>query len=278
MKLSIITINLNNASGLRKTIESVVNQTFTDFEYIIIDGGSTDGSVDLIREYQHRINYWVSEPDKGIYNAMNKGIVKAKGEYLQFLNSGDRLYCQSGLWDVLSNKFSVEIVTANMQKIFPDKSTQVDKGQAYQRKQENKRLTLYDLFNGTINHSCSFIKRELFQKYGLYDESLKIVSDWKFFLLTVGLNNVKVEHIDIIVSEFDMTGISNQNEKLLLYEREKVINQLLPDSIRVDYLFFNDLNYKYEEMKNKFDFFFHYRFTLMVTKLMNKILSLLFRN
>jgi glycosyltransferase involved in cell wall biosynthesis len=89
MKLSVITINYNNAIGLRKTIESVVNQTFRDYEYIIIDGGSTDGSVDVIKEYADKIDYWVSEPDKGIYNAMNKGVAAAHGEYTNFLNSGD---------------------------------------------------------------------------------------------------------------------------------------------------------------------------------------------
>lgn len=79
MKLSIITINRNNAAGLRRTIESVVSQTYTDFEYIIIDGASTDGSVEVIKEYSDKITYWVSEPDTGIYNAMNKGILKAQG-------------------------------------------------------------------------------------------------------------------------------------------------------------------------------------------------------
>ena len=87
MKLSIITINLNNAAGLRKTIQSVVNQTYIDFEYIIIDGFSSDGSIEVIKEYADRINYWVSEPDRGIYNAMNKGILKTSGEYIHFLNS-----------------------------------------------------------------------------------------------------------------------------------------------------------------------------------------------
>jgi len=84
MKLSIITVNLNNAAGLQKTIESVITQTFTDYEYIIIDGGSTDGSVDVIKQHADKITYWVSEPDKGIYNAMNKGILQAKGEYCLF--------------------------------------------------------------------------------------------------------------------------------------------------------------------------------------------------
>ena len=88
-KISIITINYNNCEGLRRTIESVVNQTCRDFEYIIIDGGSTDGSVDVIKRYADNIDYWVSEPDKGIYNAMNKGIRMATGDYVQILNSGD---------------------------------------------------------------------------------------------------------------------------------------------------------------------------------------------
>ena len=91
MKLSIITINYNNKNGLQKTIDSVISQTFKDFEWIIIDGGSTDGSKELIEKYSQHITYWVSEPDKGIYNAMNKGIKVAKGEYLFFLNSGDYL-------------------------------------------------------------------------------------------------------------------------------------------------------------------------------------------
>ncbi|MDR2910496.1 MAG: glycosyltransferase [Bacteroidales bacterium] len=96
MKLSIITINLNNVAGLQKTIESVVKQTFTDYEYIVIDGGSTDGSADIIKQHANKITYWVSEPDKGIYNAMNKGIRVAKGEYCLFLNSGDWLINSNG--------------------------------------------------------------------------------------------------------------------------------------------------------------------------------------
>ena len=80
MKLSIITVNYNNREGLQRTIDSVVSQTFRDFEWIVIDGGSTDGSKELIKQYADHFSYWVSEPDKGIYNAMNKGILKATGE------------------------------------------------------------------------------------------------------------------------------------------------------------------------------------------------------
>lgn len=100
MKLSIITVNLNNRDGLKRTIDSVVSQTFTDYEWIVIDGGSNDGSRELIEHYSDHFAYWCSEPDKGIYNAMNKGIAHAKGEWLQFLNSGDVLYSNNTLASV----------------------------------------------------------------------------------------------------------------------------------------------------------------------------------
>src|SRR5690242_21925905 len=91
LKLSIITVNFNNAAGLQRTMDSAFHQTFTDYEYVIIDGGSTDGSKDLIKNHANKLVYWVSEKDNGVYQAMNKGIVRAKGDYLLFLNSGDYL-------------------------------------------------------------------------------------------------------------------------------------------------------------------------------------------
>ena len=92
MKISIITVNYNDKDGLEKTIKSVLNQENTVFEYLVIDGNSADGSKDVIEKYKDKIDYWVSEPDSGIYNAMNKGILAATGDYLLFLNSGDWLY------------------------------------------------------------------------------------------------------------------------------------------------------------------------------------------
>ena len=102
MKLSIITINYNHKEGLLKTIKSVVNQTYHDIEYIVIDGGSTDGSVDVVKQYEDSISYWVSEPDCGIYNAMNKGVAKATGEYCLFLNSGDSLHGTDSILEFVS--------------------------------------------------------------------------------------------------------------------------------------------------------------------------------
>ena len=95
--ISIITINFNDKIGLQRTFDSVFAQDFNDFEYIVIDGGSNDGSKELIEENTDKISYWISEPDKGIYNAMNKGIKVANGEYLLFLNSGDKFYNKKSL-------------------------------------------------------------------------------------------------------------------------------------------------------------------------------------
>ena len=89
MKYSIITINYNHIEGLKRTIDSVISQTSSNYEYIIIDGGSTDGSVNIIKEYKEHLVYWISEKDNGVYHAMNKGVAQAQGDYCIFMNSGD---------------------------------------------------------------------------------------------------------------------------------------------------------------------------------------------
>jgi glycosyltransferase involved in cell wall biosynthesis len=211
-KLSIITINLNNADGLRKTIESVVSQTFTDFEFIIIDGGSTDGSVDIIKQYDNNITYWISEPDTGIYNAMNKGILKATGEYLLFLNSGD--------WLADSEIISYFVEQA--------KGYDIIAGDVYLYTKENVilRYTVDEVsyghfFSNSIPHAASFIKRSLFEDHGLYNESYKIASDWEFFFIILIVNQGSFHHIKRVVSFFDMTGISNKEEHQELQNNER---------------------------------------------------------
>lgn len=228
-KLSIITINRNNAEGLRKTIKSVVNQTSTDFEYIVIDGGSTDGSVEAIKEYEDKITYWLSEPDTGIYNAMNKGIRLAKGEYCQFLNSGDTLVAPDVTEKMLHNLHDTGIVIGNMLKRLLTGKIYRDKGKGVEKP------TFLTFYRGTLNHSPAYIKRSLFEKYGLYDENLRIVSDWKWYLQAVGLNNESVSYNDIDVSMFEMDGISNSNIELVQQERRKVLEELIPENILADY-------------------------------------------
>lgn len=228
-RLSIISINLNNISGLHKTIESVVNQTFVDFEYIIIDGGSTDGSIDLMKEYGNKIDYWISEPDSGIYNAMNKGILQAKGEYLHFLNSGDWLKDNNVYRDIFRENPYQDVVYGNLIKVYPDGAYNKDKGI------EGKEITFLSMFFGNLNHPASFIRRELFEKNGLYDENLKIVSDWKFFLQIFGINSASAQYIDRDISYFDMTGIGIVQKENLLIERKKVLEELIPSPILSDY-------------------------------------------
>lgn len=229
MKLSIITINYNNGIGLEQTIKSVINQTSKEFEYIIIDGASNDGSVDIIKQYESKINYWVSEPDSGIYNAMNKGIKAAKGEYCQFLNSGDCLVKEDVTEKMLKNIPDTSIIIGNMLKSFPNGKLIVDKGLG------NEKPTFLTFYKGTLNHSPAYIRRNLFNKYGYYDESLKIVSDWKWYLITVGLNNETLVYKNIDVSIFDMGGVSNQEKLLLKKERRTVLEGLIHKNILIDY-------------------------------------------
>ena len=230
MKLSIITINYNNASGLKKTMESVFNQTSHDFEYIIVDGDSIDGSKEVIAQYDIMSNrpvIWISEKDNGIYQAMNKGILLAKGEYIQFLNSGDILVSTDVTERMLKNIHDTSIYYGNMLKVLHDETI------FYNR--EIPKITFFTFYRGTINHSSAYIKRSLFDKYGLYDESLKIVSDWKFYLIAIVLNDENVEYVDIDVSYFDMKGISNTNVELDKEERRFVLNELIVPKILSDY-------------------------------------------
>ena len=111
MKLSIITVNYNDAEGLERTIKSVMSQSFKDFEFIIIDGGSTDASVDVIKKYENNIDYWVSETDGGIYQGMNKGLRQAQGEYVNFMNGGDSYYSPDVLNEIFALNSNADIIT-----------------------------------------------------------------------------------------------------------------------------------------------------------------------
>lgn len=233
--LTIITINRNNAAGLEKTMQSVFSQTFSNFEYVVVDGASTDGSVKVIREYASRLDgrlKWVSEPDNGIYNAMNKGIQMATGEYVEILNSGDSLASNDvveKMYAAIEKESHPSILYGNMLKVFPDGHVHRDRGFS------GADMTLLSFFIGTLNHSPAYIQRSLFEKYGLYDESLKIVSDWKWYLQAAVFGDERPVYTDIDVTLFDMTGISETNKDLCQIERERVLNELVPSSILADY-------------------------------------------
>ena len=235
MILSIVTINRNNAAGLEKTMKSVLSQTRKDFEYVVVDGASTDDSVAVIRRFaadsDGRLK-WISEPDKGIYQAMNKGIRMATGEYVEFLNSGDCLASEdvvARMYEALEKAGSPSILYGNMLKDMPDGHILKDRGFA------GREIPFLAFYQGTLNHSPAFIRRSLFDKYGLYDESLKIVSDWKWFLQAIILGEERPVYADIDVTLFDMHGISETAPESARKERRAVLTALIPGPILADY-------------------------------------------
>ena len=235
MKLTIITINRNNASGLEKTMESVLSQTCKEYEYVVVDGASTDASVEVVKRFAGSFGgrlKWISEPDKGIYNAMNKGIRMAGGEYVQFLNSGDRLADRdvvSKMYKALEEKGNPSVLYGNMLKDLPDGRKRRDRSFA------GKPITLKGMYRGSFNHSPAYIKRDLFDKYGEYDESLKIVSDWKWYLQSIVLGEEVPVYVNLDVTVFDMTGISETNLDLLDQERRDQLAVLIKPGILTDY-------------------------------------------
>ena len=305
MKLSIITINYNNAEGLRKTLASVAAQTYPNIEHIIVDGGSTDGSVEIIREYADNqakgerleakgtenskadtpastlytlhlipsahIVRWISEPDKGIYNAMNKGIKMATGEYIEILNSGDILAAPDvtermvvALQQCNSTANSVSdlqqaeraIYSENSERSTASKTSDLQNwipilyGNMIKEWPEGKRVkdtcgegdytpeSFYYFYRGTLNHDCAFIRRDLFEKYGLYNEQMKICSDWEWYMRAIVLGGEKTVYTNIDVTVFDMTGISEsdgKNRELIQKERREYLESILPAAVLHDY-------------------------------------------
>ena len=241
MKLSIITINYNNAEGLERTLNSVLTQTYGEIEHIIVDGASTDDSVKVIKEYIRRVEsgesrvksvIWSSEPDKGIYNAINKGILKATGDYIQILNSGDLLAADNVIEQMMAS-----LLEHNYPELLYGNAVDVDNGVREGSHGPGIEYSLRQLYNGTYPHDSTFFKRELFseERYGFYDENLKIVSDWKWYLQAIGLGNVKPVYVNVDVTLFDVTGISSKNKALDKKERQQVLKEVLPPAIYAEY-------------------------------------------
>lgn len=223
MKLSIITINYNNCAGLKKTIDSVVAQTYRDFEWIVIDGGSTDGSRALIEQNASHLSYWVSEPDHGVYHAMNKGLDAAQGEYLLFLNSGDWLVAADTLEKCRLDSTSADVLYGDSLFVFQDHIEEI---------RYPDPLSFNHLYKGFLGHASSFIKSSLLRKER-YTEQYKIVSDWEFWI-KMALKDASFVHLPLSVSYFDTTGISSTNEQLRTAERNQVISEFVPRLVAED--------------------------------------------
>lgn len=226
--ITVITINRNNAEGLEKTINSVVSQVDKNFEFVIVDGSSSDGSQDVVKKYKEFLTdlqnvIFVSEPDTGIYNAMNKAISMSSGEYLLFMNSGDCFYSGDVIQKFRQMHYTADIVAGQewysiINRLYiPPKE---------------EELT-YDFFTrDSIMHQATFIRKNLFDsdKVGLYNESYKIVSDWEWFIKALIVYNYSYMTSDIIVCLYDNQGISCQSNYVGLQnaERADVFSKVLP--------------------------------------------------
>lgn len=234
MRLSIITVNYNNKDGLQKTISSIISQTYKDYEWIVIDGGSTDGSKELLEENRQHFSYWVSEPDKGVYNAMNKGLSHVRGEYVNFMNSGDVFYENTTLEKVFNESLEGDIVYGDWYLI--------KKGDfIFIPAPEN--VTLDFLYDRNICHQAMFIKSHFLKNEG-YDESFNILAD-KVRWIKMILDGNTTQYVHHTICVFDKNGglSSDPTNELFIYEIKRM-RETFPSNIR----FILEKNHQYRDI------------------------------
>ena len=233
MRLSVITINYNNIAGLRKTIRSVLSQTFGDFEYVIVDGASTDGSAEVIEELTRGQDaipcHWSSEPDSGIYNAMNKGILRAEGDYLLFLNSGDYLVDDHVLELVFSQECTADILCARC--YVSEKGKRV-----WTSPLVPKHITVGWLYRNGLMHQSTFIRRALFDTVGMYDESFRWLADIQFWYRALIYHDATSQPVNVITSDYNHEGLSSTIKANQAFRKEAhwqdnqpILRHVIPD-------------------------------------------------
>jgi glycosyltransferase involved in cell wall biosynthesis len=238
--LSIITICYNQ-SDIDETCESIIAQTFQDFEWIVIDGGSTDEVLQKLEKYKKRINVFVSEKDNGRYHAMNKGIRLAKGKYLNFLNGGDSYFEVNTLEKIVNTlkyrtkiNFDADIYYGSVNLVYENEETVI---------RAPSKLTLMFFFRNNINHQSTIIKKSLFKKYGYYNEQTKIFGDYESWLLFLK-NKCVFRKIDNVVANFKMDGISsNYKHRQLVHERACIVRKYFTDK-EINDVYFSMLRFQ----------------------------------
>lgn len=222
MKISVITINYNNREGLQRIMASVLEQTATDFEYIVIDGGSTDGSREVIEAQAHRLAHWVSEPDKGVFHAMNKGVQAARGTFCLFLNSGDCLHRPDVLARALPHLTDKDFYTGHLATL----------GREDDVLRPPHRIKALALVRFPLSHQATFIRTELLRQRP-YKEQYRLISDWEQMVYELLVQNRSYEPLDFIVAQYDRTGLSSQSSNRARYEAERreAIGGLFPERV-----------------------------------------------
>lgn len=218
--VTIITVCYNAKCDLEKTICSVSGQKYGNKEYVVIDGGSSDGTLDVLKYNTSAIDYWKSEPDRGIYDAMNKGIGAAHGEWLVFMNAGDVFSDDEALVKMAASVGDgVRILRGNIIRVYGKmrvKSCGVT----------TQNPDLMDMFDNTFHHQACLIQKSLFDEFGLYSTEYKLCSDWKFFFDCVVLHHVKSQYVDITLAEFQMNGASSNGAQRYAAERNDYLTSL----------------------------------------------------
>ncbi|MCM1034549.1 MAG: glycosyltransferase [Paludibacter sp.] len=233
MLLSIITITYNNLSGLQRTSASVKQQSWCDYEWLVIDGGSTDGTVGWLQQQTSAAETfrWLSEPDNGVYDAQNKGIRLAKGDYCFFLNAGDVLCDGNVLQHIFALPAEADVIYGN--EIVVDAQ---GKRVGYARGVEHP--SFLDVYRSCMKHQATFIRRSLFTRYGVYDDTLQIVADWEWFFRVIAFHDeVTLLYKDVDVSFFENTGISYHSTERCAAERQIVLNRYMSRRMQHDYSF-----------------------------------------
>lgn len=209
VKITIITVCYNAESVIEDTIRSILGQTYSNVEFIVIDGGSKDATISIINKYYNRISKVLSEPDNGIYDAMNKGIALATGDYINFMNAGDTFYSDNVLVKVAEKTCGIDV-------LFGDKAIVKD-GVVYRDRAKPfyEHLPLHHSMG--FNHQCTFVKTELAKKYP-FDQRYKLAADYNM-IIELYRHSCTFMQLDLIVANFDLKGVSNTNQYLHLYER-----------------------------------------------------------
>lgn len=257
MKISVVTVCYNSEDVIEKTVQSVINQTFDDFEYIIIDGASTDKTLEVVNKYKDKISKIISEKDRGIYDAMNKGIANAEGQYIIFLNADDVFLHENVL------KLAAENMNNNKDLyygdlVFLEKAT----GKINNRKQDNVNYVY--LCGGMLFHPAIFASKSLFEKVGVFDTKYRIAADYDWILKAIVKNNASCEYIGIpttIFSEGEGASTNPKNKALHKNERKEIQHKYFnPVTVFI-------CNFWYKSMRSTLSF-----------PIIKQILQILFKN
>lgn len=234
LSFSLITVSFNSSKTIKRTINSVLSQTYQDFEYIIIDGGSTDGTLNIIKKYESKFDnnyHWISEHDSGIYNAMNKGIQVAKGEIIGIINSDDWL--EPNALEIISK--SIMTSGSNNTIYCGWMNFYYQNGRKQLLKTNNNRFNRYSRkYLMGINHPATFVPLTIYKKYGYFDENLKISADIEFIIRAVK-NNIEFCFIDEALTNMSDRGVSNLFSKQKFLDRKYLLKKHTKNQIEYNY-------------------------------------------